>query len=185
LARRTSTAHAPASASLAGAGFATLALVVMRRRWRRAGVAAGEWEPPEVAPLEEAPPSPAPPEVAPSVRAPAEPASSVSSDLVALARPALTRSDWTCAITWHSGMRGASFRAMAFGPGVPGREIARSVKVDWPPIVPPPAEPDIVQAARSLARSLVAAGWQPADRGPDWYSQRFVWTRSEEPIALR
>jgi hypothetical protein len=88
-------------------------------------------------------------------------------------------------ITWHSGMRGANFRAMAFGPGVRGREIARSVKVDWPPIVPPPAEPAIVQAARGLARSLVAAGWQPADRGPDWYSQRFVWTGSEEPSALR
>lgn len=100
-------------------------------------------------------------------------------------RSTVTRSDWTCAITWRSGMRGASFRAMAFGPGVRGREIARSVKVDWPPIVPPPAEPELVQAARSLARSLVAAGWEPADRGPDWYSQRFVWTRSEEPSALR
>jgi hypothetical protein len=82
-------------------------------------------------------------------------------------------------------MRGASFRAMAFGPEVRGREIARSVKVDWPPIVPPPAEPDIVQAARGLARSLVAAGWQPAERGPDWYSQRFVWARSGEPRPLR
>jgi hypothetical protein len=82
-------------------------------------------------------------------------------------------------------MRGANFRALASGPGVSEREIARSVKVDWPPIVPPPAEPDIVQAARGLARSLVAAGWQPADRGPDWYSQRFVWTQSKEPSALR
>jgi hypothetical protein len=100
-------------------------------------------------------------------------------------RPAVTRSDWTCAITWHSGMRGANFRALASGPGVREREIARSVKVDWPPIVPPPAEPDIVRAARGLARSLVAAGWQPADRGPDWYSQRFVWTRTDEPSALR
>jgi hypothetical protein len=99
-------------------------------------------------------------------------------------RPAVAHSDWTCAITWHSGMRGANFRALASGPGVREREIARSVKVDWPPIVPPPAEPDIVRAARGLARSLVAAGWQPADRGPDWYSQRFVWTRTDEPSAL-
>jgi hypothetical protein len=172
LARRISPAHAQPSAALAGAGFATLALVVMRERRRRAGAAAGSWAPPEVAPLEEAHPSPAPPEVAPSGPASAE-------------RPTVTRSDWTCAITWHSGMRGATFRAMASGPGVRGREIGRSVKVDWPPIVPPPAEPDIVQAARGLARSLVAAGWQPAERGPDWYSQRFVWTRSEEPSALR
>jgi hypothetical protein len=154
-----------------------LALVVMRQRRRRAGA----WAPPEVASLEEAPPSPVPPEAAPSVHHAAEQVS----DLVAPARPALTRSDWTCAITWHSGMRGANFRAVACRPGVRGREIARSVKVDWPPIVPPAAEPDIVQAARGLARSLVAAGWQPADRGPDWYSQRFVWTRSEEPISLR
>jgi hypothetical protein len=151
---------------VAGAGLATLALVVMRRRRRRAGA----WAPPEVAPLEEAHPSPAPPEVAPSV--------------LEVAPPPVT-SDWTCAITWHSGMRGANFRAMAFGPGVQGREIARSVKVDWPPIMPPPAEPDIVQAARGLARSLVAAGWRPADRGSDWYSQRFVWMHSDEPIALR
>jgi len=100
-------------------------------------------------------------------------------------RPAVTRSDWTCAITWHSGVRGANFRALASGPGVREREIARSVKVDWPPIVPPPADPDIVRAARGLARSLVAAGWQPSDRGPDWYSQRFVWTRSDEPSPLR
>jgi hypothetical protein len=113
---------------------------------------------------------------------PPEPA---TPDAVAPASPTVLRSDWTCTITWHSGMRGASFRAMAFGPEVRGREIARSVKVDWPPIVPPPAEPDIVQAARGLARSLVAAGWQPAERGPDWYSQRFVWARSGEPRPLR
>jgi hypothetical protein len=167
LARRTSDAPDHPPAALAGAGLATLAYVVMRRRKRRAGAAAGAWAPPEVAPsvLDAPPPDLAPPAPAP--------------------RHSVTRSDWTCAITWHSGMRGANFRALASGPGVDGREIARSVKVDWPPIVPPPAEPDIVQAARRLAHSLVAAGWQPADRGPDWYSQRFVWTRSEEPNALR
>jgi hypothetical protein len=55
-------------------------------------------------------------------------------------------------------------------------------------VAPPPIACDwtcIVRAARGLARSLVAAGWQPADRGPDWYSQRFVWARSDEPISLR
>jgi hypothetical protein len=116
------------------------------------------------------------------VTAPRDPA---PRDPDAAAQPTVIRSDWTCAITWHSGMRGANFRAVAVGPGGRGQEIARSVKVDWPPIVPPPAEPDLVQAARGLARSLVAAGWQPADRGPDWYSQRFVWTREDEPGALR
>src|SRR5262245_27563030 len=157
----------------------------MRRR-RRVWATAGAWAPPEVAPLEEANPSPAPPEVAPpGPAAPAPEPPGPTPDAATPPRPTVLRTDWTCSITWHSGMRGANFRALASGPGVREREIARSVKVDWPPIVPPPAEPDIVQAARGLARSLVAAGWQPADRGPDWYSQRFVWTRSEEPSALR
>jgi hypothetical protein len=162
---------------LAGAGLATLALVVMEMRKRRAGASAGALAPSAAAPLEETRPSPAPPEEAPSL--PTTP------EVAPPARPTVVRADWTCTITWHSRMRGATFRALASGPGVQGREIARSVKVDWPPIVPPAAEPDIVQAARGLARSLVAAGWQPADRGPDWYSQNFVWPRADEPSALR
>lgn len=179
MARRTSAAHPQTSASLAGAGFSTFAVVVMQRRKRRAGAAAAASAPPEVAALKAAPASPAALGAAPSDVVPPSPVPPLPE-----VAPARGTPHWTCAITWHFGMRGANFRAMAFGPGVQGREIARSVKVDWPPIVPPAAEPDIVQAARGLARSLVAAGWRPADRGRDWYAQRFVWTRTEEPHSL-
>jgi hypothetical protein len=88
----------------------------------------------------------------------------------------------TCEIRWRGGIVGPHFRAVMTVPGESGSHlIARSEKVDWPPILPPTPEPRVLEAARALARELVAAGWRPEGRGTEWYSQRFAWTGAQAP----
>jgi hypothetical protein len=83
----------------------------------------------------------------------------------------------TCEIRWRGGIVGPHFRAVMTVPGEDeGRLVARSPKVEWPPVLPPTPEPQVVEAARALARDLVAAGWTPNGHGAEWYSQRFAWT---------
>jgi hypothetical protein len=91
----------------------------------------------------------------------------------------------TCEIRWRGGIVGPHFRAVMTVPGEPGsRLIARSPMIDWPPILPPAPEPQMVEAARALARALVAAGWRPEGRGDEWYSQRFAWSGARAPQPL-
>ena len=93
---------------------------------------------------------------------------------------------WRCYIAWRAGPRGARFRALAQPPGAAGKrlQIACSVRVDWPPYLPPTPEPELLTPARALAGALVEAGWRPTDCGTSWYSQRFVWPGSEAPEPL-
>jgi hypothetical protein len=91
----------------------------------------------------------------------------------------------TCEIRWRGGIVGPHFRAVMEVPGESGTQlIARSEKVDWPPILPPTPEPQLVDAARALARDLVEAGWRPEGHGPEWYSQRFAWSGARTPQPL-
>jgi hypothetical protein len=91
----------------------------------------------------------------------------------------------TCEIRWRGGIVGPHFRAVMTVPGESESQvIGRSEKVDWPPILPPAPEPPVVEAARALARDLVAAGWRPQGRGTEWYSQRFAWTGAQAPQPL-
>jgi hypothetical protein len=62
--------------------------------------------------------------------------------------------------------------------------IARSPKVDHPPLVPPKPDPDLMAAARTLVRALRDAGWQPVSCGNRWYAQRFVWAGEQDPQPL-
>jgi hypothetical protein len=88
----------------------------------------------------------------------------------------------TCEIRWRGGIVGPHFRAIMKVTGESGTQvIARSPKVDWPPILPPTPEPQVVEAARELARDLVAAGWRPEGHGPEWYAQRFAWSGARAP----
>jgi hypothetical protein len=93
---------------------------------------------------------------------------------------------WSCSIAWRGGPGGARFRALARPPGAEGRrlQIARSVKLDWPPFLPPTPAPELVAPARALIAALIEAGWRPTDRGEMWYSQRFFWPGSEAPEPL-
>ena len=44
--------------------------------------------------------------------------------------------------------------------------------------------PEFVEPVRALAGALADAGWQAAERGDDWYAERFLWTRPEAPETL-
>jgi hypothetical protein len=52
--------------------------------------------------------------------------------------------------------------------------IARSEALDWPPI-DSDAVRALVEAADALTEALVAAGWNPVERGNAWYERRFEW----------
>jgi hypothetical protein len=95
------------------------------------------------------------------------------------------RAGATCEIRWRGGIVGPHFRAVMTVPGESGaQQIARSPRVDWPPILPPTPEPQVVEAARALARELVDAGWQPEGHGDEWYSQRFAWSGAQAPQPI-
>jgi hypothetical protein len=91
---------------------------------------------------------------------------------------------WTCELAWSANLRRAGFLVQAKAPGEGPVEIARSGKVSWPPLVPPTPDAEVLAAARSVARALVAAGWTPTTKGSDWYAQRFAWARDGSPPTL-
>jgi hypothetical protein len=91
---------------------------------------------------------------------------------------------WACEIVWSATLFGAGFHAKAAAPGQQAFVIARSPKVDHPPLVPPKPDPDLMAAARTLVRALRDAGWQPVSRGDRWYAQRFVWAGEQDPQPL-
>jgi hypothetical protein len=91
---------------------------------------------------------------------------------------------WTCELAWSANLRHAGFRVQATGPGETTVEVARSRNISWPPLMAPPPQPDLVAAARSVAKALVEAGWTPTSKGSDWYAQRFAWARDGSPPPL-
>jgi hypothetical protein len=91
---------------------------------------------------------------------------------------------WTCELAWSANLRRAAFRVEATAPGETTVEVARSRKLNWPPLMPPTPQADIVAAARSVAKALVEAGWTPTSKGSDWYAQRFAWARDGSPPPL-
>jgi hypothetical protein len=98
--------------------------------------------------------------------------------------PVPPRTKWTCELAWSANLLRAGFRAQACAPGARPVEVARSRKVNWPPLIPPTPQADVVAAARSVAKALVEAGWTPTSKGSDWYAQRFAWTRDDAPPTL-
>jgi hypothetical protein len=170
--------------SLIGAAFAVgLFIGARRRRVPESGSRSAPAAPPPVeaahvaaaAPVATSPPPPAAPPEPPAPR-------------TRRFRPRRPIPDgaWSCDITWRNGLRGPQFRAIARVPGTEGRrtQIARSPTIDWPPILPATADPELVRYVRALVGALMQAGWQATDRGEPWYSQRFVWEGSEAPEPL-
>ena len=89
-----------------------------------------------------------------------------------------------CDIVWKAGLRGAGFQACATARGE--RKVfilARSPKLDWPPLLPPIPSDELAAAAGEVERALIEAGWKPAGRGAAWYARRFAWTSDEPPVA--
>ena len=62
------------------------------------------------------------------------------------------------------------------GPGIPQKAIKWLLMTD-----PPPGWPDYAAEVRRLADRLTAAGWKPAQRGPQWHELRFVWDGADPP----
>jgi hypothetical protein len=91
---------------------------------------------------------------------------------------------WTCELAWSASLRRAGFHVQATAPGEGPVEIARSRRVNWPPLMPPAPQADVVAAARSVAKALVEAGWTPTSRGADWYAQQFAWARDGSPPTI-
>ena len=90
---------------------------------------------------------------------------------------------WRCEIKWSAGYIVSSFKATAYPPDRKrGRTVGESARFKWMIMGPPdPHDPETVAELRRLASALVAAGWEPAGRGADWYSGRYVWRGSEPP----
>ena len=93
-------------------------------------------------------------------------------------------SGWTCEIVWKAGLRGAGFHAHATASGERKHlVVARSPKLEWPPLLPPSPDDELVAAADGVERALIASGWKPAGRGTAWYARRFAWTSDAPPVA--
>jgi hypothetical protein len=91
---------------------------------------------------------------------------------------------WKCELAWSASRRGAAFYAQAVAPGEEPLLVASSPRLDWPPTMTPSPDPELVAAARALARALLNAGWTPTTKGSSWYAQRFAWTHDGAPPPL-
>jgi hypothetical protein len=81
---------------------------------------------------------------------------------------------WRCEIRWDTDSKQARFRAVALAPDDGGdRTVGHSVPVSSP------FTGD--EAVSSLEQALLAAGWERAGRGAEWYAQRFVWRGDGAP----
>ncbi len=98
-------------------------------------------------------------------------------------RPVEAGARWRCEIKWHGGYRRSSFRAVMYGPARRrGSTLGRSDTFEWLMMGDPePRDERQVTEVRRLAERLRAAGWEPAGRGPRWYSLRFAWPHEEPP----
>jgi hypothetical protein len=97
--------------------------------------------------------------------------------------PDSTADRWRCEITWDAGWVESRFRALAYRPGGRrGRAIATSSPLRWLLMGRPNARSrEHLEAVRSLAGALEAAGWERAGRGAGWYSERFAWGTGGAP----
>jgi hypothetical protein len=88
-----------------------------------------------------------------------------------------------CEIEWHAGYVNSRFEAVVHRPNRRrGRAVGASGAFKWLLMgEPDSASPEHRTELRGLASALEAAGWEPAGRGADWYAERFVWRREDEP----
>jgi hypothetical protein len=85
---------------------------------------------------------------------------------------------WSAELAWRETDAGARFAVVA---SMNGPETAITL-VQTGPLDWPPSGPDDVRAlsdaAIALERSLLHAGWTPAEPGDAWYAKRFAWPAS-------
>jgi hypothetical protein len=88
-----------------------------------------------------------------------------------------------CEIEWHAGYVNSRFEAVVHRPNRRrGRAVGASGAFKWLLMgEPDPASAEHRTELHGLASALAAAGWEPAGRGADWYAERFVWRREDEP----
>ena len=99
------------------------------------------------------------------------------------ATPAV-ESEWTCEIVWRAGLRGAGFHARATACGERKQlVVARSPKLEWPPLLAPSPSGELLAAVDGVERALIASGWKPAGRGTAWYARRFARAADAPPVA--
>ena len=166
-------------------------------RLESAAVAAG-WEPAQTgdswyskrfrwqsaAPVKAAPPSPAP---APPAESPTPKSAQLWTGRFKRPSgwPEGTENLYRCEVMWEAGYVKSHFhfRAMVFRPGRRRGVAACSSKpFKWPVAdQPDPESVELRAAAERLADAMTAAGWEPAGKGTQWYSQRFVWRREGPP----
>ena len=91
--------------------------------------------------------------------------------------PAEAADRWRCEIAWAPGYVHARFRAVAYRPGSEkGRPIGESAELKWGLMADPiQSDPAQRRELRRLAAALLAAGWEPAGIGTEWYAGRYVW----------
>ena len=88
-----------------------------------------------------------------------------------------------CEIAWEVGYLKSHFRAMVFEPGSRrGRAASSSRPFKGYLAGAREADPETLRAeVERLAETMTAAGWEPAGRGAQWFSLRFVWRGDEAP----
>jgi len=82
---------------------------------------------------------------------------------------------WTAALEWRHTDAEARFCVIARRDGgEPGRVLADSGPLEWPP-TGPAAVQALTEAAETLESALLAGGWKSLPPGREWYAKRFAW----------
>ena len=79
-----------------------------------------------------------------------------------------SREPVTCEISWSQGGDGGAFQATVFAAGDKPRLVAESRPLEGRP----PVLPDAAARSYDAYASLVSQGWEPVDRGRDWWAVR-------------
>ena len=79
-----------------------------------------------------------------------------------------SRESVTCEISWSPGGHGGAFRATVFAAGDKPRLVAESRPLEGRP----PVLPDAAARSYDAYARLVSQGWEPFDRGRDWWAVR-------------
>lgn len=83
-----------------------------------------------------------------------------------------SREPVTCEISWSRGGHGGAFRATVFAAGDKPRLVAESRPLEGQPPVLPDEGARSHDAYAELVGNLVSQGWEPFDRGRDWWAVR-------------
>jgi hypothetical protein len=97
--------------------------------------------------------------------------------------PAGAEQLWRCEIRWRAGYVNSRFAVVARRPGRRGSTTLSSSKTFKWLIMgdPDPPSPEFRTAVEGLDEQIMAAGWEPAGFGRDWWELRYVWRGDGDP----